>query len=67
MCMFCAAIPATLAIAGKLNADQQKNIREAEENGAAPQPKPIKAIAAGVIVLLAVGSVVYHTQFKTLI
>ncbi len=67
MCMFCAAIPATLAVAGKLNADQQKNIRNAEENGAAPQPKPIKAVAAGVIVLLAVGSVVYHTHFNSLL
>lgn len=67
MCMFCAAIPATAAVAAKLNADQQKNLQEAEESGAAPQPKPIKAVAAGVIVLLVVGSVVYHTQFNSLI
>ncbi len=67
MCMFCAAIPATAAVAAKLNADQQKAVREAEESGAAPQTKPIKAIAAGTVVLLLVGSVVYHTHFNALI
>jgi hypothetical protein len=67
MCMFCAAIPATAAVAAKLNADQQGKIREAQESGAEPQPKPIKTIAAGVIVLLLVGSVVYHTHFNSLI
>lgn len=67
MCMFCAAIPATAAVAAKMNADQQTKIREAEEGGTAPQAKPIKAVAAGVIVLLAVGSVIYHTRFNSLI
>lgn len=67
MCMFCAAIPATAAVAAKLNRDQQKSIREGEENGSAPQPKPIKAVAAGTIVLLLVGSVIYHTHFSSLI
>ena len=67
MCMFCAAIPATAAVAAKLNSDQQNNIREAEESGAEAQPKPIKAVAAGVIVLLLVGSVVYHTHFNSLL
>jgi hypothetical protein len=67
MCMFCAAIPATVAVAAKLNADQQGKIREAEESGAETQPKPIKAVAAGVVVLLLVGSVVYHTRLNSLI
>lgn len=67
MCMFCAAIPATAAVAAKLNTDQQKNIREAAESGETPQPKPIKTVAAGVIVLLLVGSVVYHTHFSSLL
>ncbi len=67
MCMFCAAIPVTAAVAAKLNVDQQAEIREAEESGAELQPKPIKAVAAGVIVLLLVGSVVYHTHFNSLI
>lgn len=67
MCMFCAAIPATAAVAAKLNVDQQGKIRQAEESGAQPQQKPIKAVAAGVIVLLLVGSVVYHTHFNSLI
>lgn len=67
MCMFCAAIPATAAVAAKLNADQQREIREAEENGENVRKKPIKAVSAGVIVLLVVGSVVYHTQANSLI
>jgi hypothetical protein len=65
--MFCAAIPATAAVAAKLNTDQQKNLQESEGHGIAPQPKPIKAVAAGVIVLLVVGSVVYHTHVNSLI
>lgn len=63
MCMFCAAIPATAAVAAKLNADQQNKMSE----GAEQQPKPIKALAAGTIVLLLVGSVVYHTQFNSFV
>lgn len=67
MCMFCAAIPATAAVAAKLNADQQTEIREAEENGAEIHPKPIKAISLGIILLLALGSVFYHTYFRSFI
>ena len=67
MCMFCAAIPVTAAVAAKLNAGQQAEIREAKENGIATGKKPIKAVATGVIVLLAVGSVVYHTHFNSFI
>ncbi|MGC1375969.1 MAG: hypothetical protein WA821_07100 [Anaerolineales bacterium] len=67
MCMFCAAIPATAAIAAKLNADQKTEIHEAEENGTDIRKKPIKAVAIGVIALLAVGSVVYHTHFNSFV
>jgi len=67
MCMFCAAIPATAAVAAKLNANQQKNIQQAEEKGTTPHSKPIKAVTTGVIVLLVVGSVIYHTRFNSLI
>ena len=63
MCMFCAAIPATAAVAAKLNANQQTEIRQAEECGENIRPKPIKAATVGVIVLLVAGSVIYHTHF----
>lgn len=67
MCMFCAAIPATAAVAAKLNNDQQARVREAAESGETSQQKPIKAVAGGVIVLLVIGSVVYHSQFNSLL
>jgi hypothetical protein len=57
MCMFCAAVPVAGAIGAKLNADQKREVAEGE-----PKPeKPITAITGGVIVLLVIGSVVYHT------
>lgn len=65
MCMFCAAIPATVAVGAKLNAKQQGGAREADESGEAVHEKPVKAITAGLVVLLAVGSVVYHTHFNS--
>jgi len=65
MCMFCAAIPATAAIAAKLNADQQAEIRKAQESGDEADRKPIKTIAAVVVVLLLAGSVAYHTSFNS--
>lgn len=58
MCMFCAAVPAAGAIGAKLNADQKKKL----ETGETKTEKPIAAITGGVIVLLVVGSVVYHTM-----
>ena len=64
MCMFCAAIPVTAAVAAKLNVDQQSKIHEAEESGTDIRKKPIKAVSVGVIALLAVGSVIYHTHFN---
>ncbi len=67
MCMFCAAIPATVAVAAKLNADQQAEIREAEEAGGEVHKKPIKAIGVGLIVVLVIGSLVYHTRFSSFV
>ena len=67
MCMFCAAIPAAAAVGAKLNANQQAKGREAQADGESLQAKPIKTITAGVIVLLLVGSVVYHTRFNSLL
>jgi hypothetical protein len=53
MCMFCAAIPATVAVGAKLNADQ---LHKPEE-----QRRPISKIISLVIGFLVIGSVTYHT------
>ena len=53
MCMFCAAIPATAALAAKLNADQLQKTEE--------QRKPVGKITGMVMVLLVAASVIYHT------
>lgn len=53
MCMFCAAIPATVAVGAKLNADQ---LHKPEE-----QRRPISRITSLVIGFLVIGSVTYHT------
>jgi hypothetical protein len=59
MCMFCAAVPVAGAVGAKLNADQNRNLAQAE-NGS---KRPIAAVTTGVIFMLLVGSVVYHTTF----
>ena len=56
MCMFCAAVPVAGAVGAKLNVEQ--NHRAAE--GKTTPEKPIAAITTGVIVMLLVGSVIYH-------
>lgn len=67
MCMFCAAIPATLAVGANVNAKQIRERRKAEERGETSPEK--KQVPAGKITLIAAGalvaaSVVYHTQFN---
>ena len=57
MCMFCAAVPVAGAVGAKLNADQKRKAVEGEIKS----EKPITAITGGVIVLLVIGSVMYHT------
>ena len=54
MCMFCASIPIVVASGAKFNAAQ---LNQPDE-----KRKPIGKIAAIVIALLAVGSVIYHSQ-----
>ena len=53
MCVFCAAVPVTVAVGAKLNAEQ---LHKPEENR-----KPISKITGIVITLLLTGSVIYHT------
>ena len=67
MCVFCAAIPTTLAVGANLNAKQLRQNREAEKRGEPSSEK--KSIPIGKITLLTAGalviaSVVYHSQFN---
>jgi hypothetical protein len=57
MCMFCAAIPAVGALGAKLNVEQEHKIRAGEK----VVKKPVIVITGGVIVCLAISSIVYHT------
>jgi hypothetical protein len=67
MCVFCAAVPATLAVGVNVNAKQIRERREAEERGEPlPEKKPmpvgkISLVTAGALVA---ASVVYHSQFN---
>jgi len=53
MCMFCAAIPATAAVAAKLNADQ---LHKPEEDR-----QPIAKLTGIAITMLVTASIIYHT------
>jgi len=53
MCIICAAIPATVAVGAKLNADQLHNPVE--------DRKPVSKMTGFVIALLIAGSIIYHT------
>lgn len=73
MCMFCAAIPVAAATGMQLNSRQlqarrafnaaRAPVASADEitNVELPRLKPIMPITGGVIALLLVGSVTYHT------
>lgn len=64
MCMFCAAIPATLALGAKAHTDQRRQQQEQAKNGEPVERPKISAGAATAVVVagLAVGSIVYHSQ-----
>jgi hypothetical protein len=57
MCMFCAAVPVAGAVGAKLNADQKRKNAQGEISS----QKPITTVTTGVIFILVVGSLVYHT------
>lgn len=64
MCMFCAAMPATIAVGANLQAKQRQEQREAEECGQEPRQQiPAMAWSGVVLVVLAFVSVLYHSQF----
>lgn len=67
MCMFCAAIPATVAIGAAAQAKQTAALREAEstpsEELASAKPvktKPVALLTISAVTLLAAGSAAYH-------
>jgi hypothetical protein len=62
--MFCAAIPAVAAMGTAAQGQQREAARQAEREGRPkPKPKVPPAKAAAVVVgLLAIASVIYHTQ-----
>jgi hypothetical protein len=65
MCMFCAAIP-TAATLGVVVSSKQRTADKAAQTEGQPRPRRRLAtgpITAGVVGLLLVGSVVYHTHF----
>ena len=76
MCMFCAAIPATLAVGANAHVRQRRQQKQAEMNEksvdeVAGQPAdetagrtkpPASALTAIVVAGLVVASVIYHTQ-----
>ncbi|MGA7193970.1 MAG: hypothetical protein WBW94_10080 [Anaerolineales bacterium] len=62
MCMFCAAIPVAATTGITLNGKQIEAKKKAESAGTEkPTPKPIMQITAGVVIVLMIGSVTYHT------
>ena len=62
MCMFCAAIPVAATTGVALNGKQLQAKRDAKAAGVEnPEVKPIMQITAGVVFLLLIGSVTYHT------
>lgn len=62
MCMFCAAIPVAAASGATLNNKQIVAKKQAEAAGIEkPETKPIMPITAGVVLLLLIGSITYHT------
>ncbi len=62
MCVFCAAIPVAATTGIHLNGKQLQAKQQAQTAGVdEPPAKPIIKITAGVVFLLLIGSVTYHT------
>jgi hypothetical protein len=60
--MFCAAIPVVATTGITFNGKQIEAKKKAESAGTEkPSTKPIMQITAGVVIVLMIGSVTYHT------
>jgi hypothetical protein len=65
MCMFCAVIPATLAVGTAAHGRQTQAPRRAGHNGEAARPKlPVIPVTAVTVVALSVCAVVNHALLR---
>ena len=66
MCVFCAAIPATLAVGARLNAKQNEKQKITESQGLIGDHKklPVGPLTIIAVSGLVVSSVIYHSQFR---
>jgi hypothetical protein len=64
MCMFCAAIPATLAVGAAARQKQHQSQQRSKDEGKTPSKPALPAGPATAVIVtgLAIASVVYHTQ-----
>jgi hypothetical protein len=64
MCVFCAAIPATLAVGARLNAKQNQRLKSSEVQGLPARREQIPIVPLTIVAVsgLVVSSVIYHTQ-----
>ena len=63
MCVFCAAIPATLAIGANVKIQQNKQIKQEEDHKISSQSKiPVGLTTSLVVGGLVVSSIIYHSQ-----
>ena len=66
MCIFCAAIPVTVAFGAKAHTEQRHQAEQAKTTG---QPVKVRVLSAGqitgiLVAGLAIGSVVTHTHLN---
>jgi ABC-type nickel/cobalt efflux system permease component RcnA len=62
MCVFCAAIPVAATAGITVNSKQLEAKRQAQAAGVEnPHVKPVMQVTAGIILLLMICSVTYHT------
>ena len=65
MCVFCAAIPFTMAIGARVQTSRREKVKQAIARGEKPPRTlvPVGPATALVVSSLAVASIVYHTHF----
>lgn len=65
MCIFCAAIPATLAVGARMNAKQNgdQKITESQNQPTRRKKLPVGPLTIVAVSGLAVSSVIYHSHF----
>jgi hypothetical protein len=66
MCVFCAAIPATMAIGANARSKQRKEAELAKAEGKTLPHKivPVSTVTAVAVTGLAVCSIIYHTHLN---